>query len=186
MLRNTQSGFTLIELMVVMVVIGIVAAITVGVSNTDSSRGRGLYNHMVSNGESLLRLKNDVGCNINEFRPLFDRAEATAENSFCGIDIATRWQGPYSKPLPVNADGNLQAEKFAAGIVISVIQDGNRFLLEAAGVPTAIARRALAECNSADVEADPPTDFAGNARCVSPNFNAENGTNNVRYAFDFN
>ncbi len=183
MKRN--KGFTLVELMVVMVVIGILGAVAIGFTNTDSSRGKGLYNHMVSTGEALLRIKNDVGCNINEFRPLFDRAEATAENSFCGINIGNRWQGPYTKPLPVNDDGNLLADRFAAEVVVTIVQDGNRFLLEAAGVPTDVARNAVAECNSADVATDPPTDFTGNARCISPNFNADNGTNTVRYAFDF-
>jgi prepilin-type N-terminal cleavage/methylation domain-containing protein len=183
---HKSKGFTLVELMVVMVVIGILGAVAIGFTNTDSSRGKGLYNHMVSNGEALLRIKNDVGCNVNEFRPLFDRAEATAENSSCGINIGTRWQGPYTKPLPVNGDGNLLADRFASEVVISIVQDGTRFLLEAAGVPTGVARNALAECNSADVAAEPPTDFTGNARCISPNFNAENGTNDIRYAFDFN
>lgn len=168
--RNKQSGFTIIELAISMVLLGILIGGAYQLLASDNAKAGALYSKMESLGMAQDRAKQDMGCYVGKFQGLFDGAQAnilmapgatdTAGNSgYCetraasGARLAAAWKGPYVKSEPVIA-GELVMDDVAAGVDLkfgTVASDGTGgisryYFVAAENVPEDMAKSFLNSC----------------------------------------
>lgn len=167
---NKQSGFTLIELAISLVILGILMGGAYQLLASDNAKAGSLYNKMENLGMAQERAKQDLGCYIGKFQGLFDGAQAnilmspaaadTAGNAgYCetraaaAARLAAAWKGPYVKSEPVQG-GELVMDDIAAGVDLkfgTVAADGTGgisryYFVAAESVPEDMAKAFLNSC----------------------------------------
>jgi len=163
-LRN-QSGFTLLELMVVLVIMGVLAAIVIPKINLSKSKGSMLVTLMRDQGKALISFKNDTACYPTKMAALYDKTQA--DTTFCGIDVRDTWREPYIKKAQFDSSGNLMIGEVVTGATISIQTQpnatGTAWILRANGIPKDILNEAEKQCNGTNTQTGACTSSAGGA-----------------------
>ena len=146
-----QQGFSLLELMIVVTIIGVIGAIIIPFAGSNKTKATTLLTSMKSLGDGAMLLQQDGGCYPNLLRAL--TARNYAATSFCGVNMSSNWRGPYVKEATFNGPGNALLDTVATGIQISIVRDatgGNiRYGIHAEDVPAEILSEAANQCNKA-------------------------------------
>ncbi|MBI2382086.1 MAG: pilin [Gammaproteobacteria bacterium] len=95
-MKKIQQGFTLIELMIVVAIIGILAAVAIPAYQDYTIRAQ------VSEGLNMIGEAKD---NIQDFRA--NKGRMPASNTSAGLPLATSIVGSYVTAIHVTADGSL-------------------------------------------------------------------------------
>jgi len=147
-----QKGFTLLEIVVVIVVMSLLAAVVVPKLNLGKSKGALLYASMQDTGKALMNFKNDTACYPTKLSALYDKTQAN--ESFCGIDLRDTWRQPYMPKASFDASGNLQIAQLVTGAFISIHTQpnstGTAWILRANGIPVDILKEAERSCNGSE------------------------------------
>lgn len=175
--KKAQGGFTILEIIVAITIMGILAAIVYPKLNINKSKGTLLYTTMSEVGKSLMRMKLDTACYPNKLAALYDKTQA--DQSFCGIDLRESWREPYIQKSEFDAStGNMKISQIVTGAQLSIIVQpstvGQAWIVRATGVPNEILNDALATCNG--------TSTAAGKCTVTPG----SGTGTLDYVFDEN
>jgi prepilin-type N-terminal cleavage/methylation domain-containing protein len=146
-----QQGFTALEMMVVIAILGILAAVVIPKISLSKSKGELLYSTMVDYGKALSNFKNDTACYPTKLAALYDQTQA--DQSFCGIDLRQTWREPYIKKTTFDGSGNISITNIVTGATVTILQQpsatGTAWILRATGIPNDILSQALAACNGA-------------------------------------
>lgn len=159
-----QKGFTLIELIIVLVILGLLAGVVTSQFNPDSAKAKVLLTNSKQITDSLLRLKADIGCFPKELQGLFrndtnSSVTSTPEAFFCATaQQKNQWKGPYSSALPqgVNTAGavvqnTLSMDSAAAGANMEIFHtlDSSKYhfwYLRIMNLPDSIAQEYMTAC----------------------------------------
>lgn len=165
----TQRGFTLVELVIAFVIIGLLVTLAVVQFNPSKSKGQALHALMSEYGHSLQLMKTDTSCYPTRLDALFDKTKANT--SLCGIDLTPQWNGPYANRAQADASGNILAQNIAPGLALSIVQQagglGQQYFIRASGVPNDVIAQALIACNGS---------ATSTGRCVGAPGSAGSGT----------
>lgn len=144
-----QKGFTLLEMMVVIVIMGLFAAVVIPKINIGKSKGALLYATMQDYGKALISFKGDTACYPTKLSALYDKTQA--DQSFCGIDLRDTWRQPYIKKTTFDASGNILISQLVTGASISILTQpnatGTAWILRANNIPVDILKEAERSCN---------------------------------------
>lgn len=164
---SAQSGFTLIELLIALFILGLIAAVVVPNFSGDSTKGKVLSSTLQEMGNALVRMKLDTGCYPTRLDGLFVQGVNTASNSFCGQDMTASWQGPYTKPFPVDANGDALLQTIGSNVTAQIASQpggiGTEYIITAQNVPNAVIHEAVSACNGSD---NIGTATFDNSKCV--------------------
>jgi prepilin-type N-terminal cleavage/methylation domain-containing protein len=148
--RRSERGFSALELIVAIIVIGILAAASVFAFNSDNAKATTLYSVSQDYAGALTRAKTELGCYPNKMAALFDRTQANT--SFCGADLTATWNGRYAAQAPVDAAGNILLNNIAPGAVVTLVNvvdaAGTHWQVQVTNVPNGVLTRAVTLCNS--------------------------------------
>jgi prepilin-type N-terminal cleavage/methylation domain-containing protein len=101
-----KQGFTLIEALIVIVLIGILAGLLVSTFNPNNSKGTILFNNTVQVRDALKRAQLDFPCMpsnaVAALTVLYNTEAAKKPANFACNSPATNWKGPYMDALPVS------------------------------------------------------------------------------------
>ncbi|MHB1644492.1 MAG: prepilin-type N-terminal cleavage/methylation domain-containing protein [Acidithiobacillus sp.] len=94
--RSQEGGFTLAELVVVVMVLMVLATVSLFVINMGASRGRALYHEVLGTVQSAQYFARDTGCYPADMAILInpDHTGGGTGLSGCQADLA-HWHGPY-------------------------------------------------------------------------------------------
>lgn len=155
--RSGQSGFSLIELLVALVIITILATAISGAFDGSHSRAQTLVQQMAELGNANVRLKNDTGCYVNMPQALYDPTSASStSNNYCGRSFGKVWNGPYVNRFTPDSNGGAKIDKVSAEAVLTFGREdnaatgGKRYFIHAANVPNDIVKQAMQACNDTD------------------------------------
>ena len=147
--RGAQSGFTLLELVVAITLMGLIASLVIPKLNVNKSRGALLFENMNEVGKSLLAMKNDTACYPSKIAALYDKNQA--DQSFCGIDLRETWRAPYIQKAEFDSSGNMKISQIVTGATLSITQEpsavGTAWIVHATGIPNDILSDAVTACN---------------------------------------
>ncbi|WP_440030223.1 type II secretion system protein [Chromobacterium amazonense] len=146
-----QQGFSLLELMIVVTIIGVLGAIIIPFAGSNKTKATTLLTSMKSLGEGSTLLQQEGGCYPTVLRALTTQADAAT--SFCGVNMTANWRGPYVKEATFNAAGDALLDTVATGITLSIVRDAGagtiRYGIRAVNVPEEILSEANNQCNKA-------------------------------------
>ncbi|EGQ63811.1 hypothetical protein GGI1_21739, partial [Acidithiobacillus sp. GGI-221] len=117
-LRETrnEAGFTLTELIIVLVIVGVLVAVMLSHFNTSSAKGKALFLGMASMAHDATHFGVSLGTYPKHYEAMTNPAFGKlAANNTSGISLANTWDGPYAKPANINANGNLVLNQVATG-----------------------------------------------------------------------
>ncbi|MHB1641172.1 MAG: type II secretion system protein [Acidithiobacillus sp.] len=159
-MQPDETGFTLTELIIVIVILGVLAAITLNHFDTSSAKGKALFLAMTSAAHSAEDFNASLGTHPTVYAALWNPKFGKSQNyNALHLDLANTWDGPYAKPGNTGPDGNLHLNSIASGITIafqSMAPNNNgsssvgleyQFAVVATGVPKAIANAAVNACD---------------------------------------
>lgn len=178
--RRRQGGFTLIEIMVVLVLIAVLASLSIFAFRGDRSKGTVLYSKVQQYGTAMARLQMDASCYPTRTGALIN--QAAAQNSACGLDLRPNWRGPYAKAEGLDANQDILMPEVSPTAVMTIghnVADtnanglNNEWYLRVSNVPNDIAAEAVDICNKG----------AANGPCVAGAPGA-GGTTTVDLIFD--
>lgn len=145
-----QRGFTLVELVIAFVIIGLLVALVVTQFNPSKSKGQALHALMSEYGGALQLMKTDTACYPTRLDALFN--SASASTSFCGVSLVGQWNGPYANRAAADSSGNLLLNNISPGLTLTIVRQaggiGQQYLLRATSVPNEVIAQALIACNS--------------------------------------
>lgn len=187
---QNQSGFTLIELIIVVGIIAILAGLSIFAYNGDKAKATELYSKMTQYGSAMTRMKLDTACLPTKTGALYD--QSLADESFCNKDLRANWRGPYIKAGQLHSDNqNLSLTEFAPGAYLSISLEDNinnngnsrQWTLTAHDIPEDIAAVAMEICNKGYTDSS-QTNFKQGS-CVSPvNTSGGGDVTTFQYIFD--
>ena len=152
LIKSAESGFTLLEIVVAIVLLGILTTIAVFSFEGSKSRGQLLVSGMDEYGNALIRMKADTACYPKTLNALF--VKTAAASSSCEISLVEQWNGPYTKDARSDGNGDILLDQLAPGIVLSIestaVGGGSQWYVSAAGVPNEILTQSLIACNGSD------------------------------------
>lgn len=154
---NKQRGFTLIELMVIVGVLGVIAAFFTSMADTSSSKATRLYNDMSTTKGALLRAKMDMGAFPTNLTALWVKANASSANMYGGLNGTTSWNGAYMESQPVDSSNAIKIVAIADTTTFNIGREaasaatngGNYtwvYYLRATSVPNTIIYKFLKQC----------------------------------------
>ena len=93
---DKESGFTLMELIVVLVVVGVLYAVALFVLNLAPSRGRAIYHEVTGTVQAAQYFAHNTGCYPADMAMLINSDETSGGTGLggCQADLA-HWHGPY-------------------------------------------------------------------------------------------
>lgn len=155
-LKN-QRGFSLIEIMIAVGVLGVLAAFMMSKMDTSSSKATRLYNDMMTTKSALVRAKMDMGAIPSNLTALWNRSNATGVNMFGGLGSTTSWNGPYMEPQPVDSSNAIRDSAVSDSVIFNITREaaaastngGNYtwvYYLRAYNVPNAVIYKVLKQC----------------------------------------
>lgn len=153
--RN-EAGFTLTELIIVLVIVGVLVAVGLSHFNTSSAKGKALFLGMASMAHDASHFGISLGTYPTTYSAMTNIADSS--NNTTGINLANTWNGPYAKPANMDAAGNLLLNQVATGVIMTfapVTPGANglpnglpyQYAVVANNVPPAIANAAVNSCN---------------------------------------
>ncbi len=157
--KHTESGFTLLELIVVIVILGVLAAVALPYFTTSSAKGKALYLGLVSVSHDASHFGVSLGTYPTHYEAMINNTFGeSAANNTSGISLANTWNGPYAKTANVNASGDLVLNQVGTGVTVTFAPvtpgaDGlpsglpYQYAAVANNVPPAIANAAVNLCN---------------------------------------
>lgn len=185
-----QLGMTMIELMVVVAILGILAAFVMSKMDTSTSKATRLFNDMNTTKGALLRAKTDMGAIPSNLTVLWIKANATGANMFGGLNGTVSWNGGYMEPQPVDSVSAIKSVAIADAATINIAREaaaattngGNYtwvYFLRANNVPNSIIYKFLKQCSGSE---DAATVSFVNAPCraVPGTGSSEFGTVDLR------
>ena len=104
-MKSAESGFTLLEIVVAIVLLGILTTIAVFSFEGSKSRGQLLVSGMDEYGNALIRMKADTACYPKTLNALF--VKTAASSSSCDISLVEQWNGPYTKDARSDGNGDI-------------------------------------------------------------------------------
>ena len=179
-LRRASRGFTLLELVIAIVLLGILASVTVFSFDGSRSRGQLLVAAMQEYANALTRMKADTACFPARLSALLQRSEA--ETSLCQVSLVQQWNGPYVRDARTNAGGQVLLDQIAPQLVLDIqtttgVSGGTAYLVQASHVPADILAQALTACNGVAAGGEVAT-----ARCARSLGGDGAGTLAMRFA----
>ena len=179
-----ERGMTMIELMVVVAILGILAAFAMAKMDTSTSKATRLYNDMSTTKGALLRAKMDMGAFPTNLTALWIKANASAANMYGGLNGTTSWNGAYMEPQPVDSSNAVKSVAIADTTIFNITREaasaatngGNYtwvYYLRATNVPNTIIYKFLKQCAGSE---DATTVTFVNAPC-----RATPGTGSTEY-----
>lgn len=123
---NKQRGFTLMELMVIVGILGVIAAFAMSTADTSSSKATRLYNDMSTTKGALLRAKMDMGAFPTNLTALWVKANASSANMYGGLNGTTSWNGAYMESQPVDSSNAIKIVAIADTTTFNNVQHRSR------------------------------------------------------------
>ena len=182
-----ESGFTLIEILVAVVILAIIAGIAFLAINLNSTKGKALYTAMASVAHSAEAFNASLGTYPTVYGAMVETA-FEADNT-TGATLTTTWNGPYAKPKDMGPNGNLHLNSIASNLTITfspltagsagALPNGEayQYAVVANNVPNNIATQAVNACNGQTGN----TTGAAGGQCVLEA--GTGGTSTVYYVF---
>lgn len=179
----------MIELMVVVAILGVLAAFAMSKMDTSTSKATRLYNDMSTTKGALLRAKMDMGAFPNNLTALWIKANASAANMYGGLNGTASWNGAYMEPQPVDSSNAVKSVAIADTTIFNITREaaaaatngGNYtwvYYLRASNVPNPIIYKFLKVCAGSE---DARTVSFVNAPCrATPDTSTEYGTVDLR------
>lgn len=154
---HKQRGMSMIELMVVVAILGILAAFAMAKMDTSSSKATRLFNDMSTTKGALLRAKMDMGAFPTNLTALWVKANASAANMYGGLNGTTSWNGAYMESQPVDSSNAIKSVSIADTATFNISREaaaaatngGNYtwvYFLRANNVPNPIIYKFLKQC----------------------------------------
>lgn len=186
-LKN-QSGFTLVELLVALVILTILAVTVTGAFDGSRSRAQAMVNAMAEIGNANIRLKNDTGCYTNRPDALYNQAVGVLPASnYCNRDFTSTWNGPYLSKFTATEAGSARLDKVSANVEVALVQEaggmGRRYLTRATNLPNDVVKQALQECNN-DVTESGDSAYFDNHKCRGQTDGATDGNGVFEMVYD--
>lgn len=174
-----QLGFTLLEMVIAISILSVIAAAVVLSYDGSKSRAQVLVSAMDEYGGAQQRLKADTSCYSKSLAALFNLSDASgAANSFCGADLSKQWNGPYAKPVAIDALAvkRLMLGQIAPELTLTINRVASTYVgstvptykwyITAEGVPSEIFSQAMLACNGVDDVATAAAATATTRKCV--------------------
>ena len=147
----------MIELMVVVAILGILAAFAMSKMDTSSSKATRLFNDMNTTKGALLRAKMDMGALPSNLTALWVKANASAANMYGGMNGTVSWNGAYMESQPVDSSNAIKSVAIADTTIFNITREaasaatngGNYtwvYYLRATNVPNTIIYKFLKQC----------------------------------------
>ncbi|MBU2722821.1 prepilin-type N-terminal cleavage/methylation domain-containing protein [Acidithiobacillus ferridurans] len=149
-----QSGFTLVEVLIVLILLGILSTIFLVHIDESSARGKTLYLALSSVSHSAEAFDVSLGVYPTVYAAMFN--PAFEQDNSGGANLSKTWNGPYAKARHVGPGGNLHLDRISSGVVVtfnSILGGGsggsasNQYDVVANNVPPQIAVAAIRDCN---------------------------------------
>lgn len=169
-IKKSQKGFTLVELLIVLAILGLFAAKLVADYRGDKAKAQTMLTNMGSLSDATIRMKFDTGCYPSNLNLLMSEDEAAnGANNTCGKDLTATWSGPYLNKTPVNADGTVKADEITGEAYYTFERElagpKTYYSIKANGINMEVIKEAMRICNKA--QATGSEDFA-TSRCIAP------------------
>lgn len=150
-------GFTLIEMLVALAILSLMALLAVTAFDGSRSKAEVMVALAKQVADANIALKNDTGCYVSVPQALFDTTAAqNPSDNYCGMTFGSNWARPYLAVYPVDASGDIKADKIAAGVTVSLTQQatasGTIYAVKFNNVPLDIIKQGLNSCNGTDTQ----------------------------------
>lgn len=170
---KAQAGFTFIELLIVVTILGILAAVGLSVFNPNKTKAVALNDNLGLYHTAMARLNMDTGCYPEDLTSMFDKtkAVASANAGFCAADVDTAISDPYIEPVTVDANGDINLPKIGANAVVTNgyftdVALGEVWYFNVAGLEADLLQIAVNECNGTPQDAAAPTAWSATVKCI--------------------
>jgi prepilin-type N-terminal cleavage/methylation domain-containing protein len=150
-----SKGFTLIEMLVALAILSLIALLAVTAFDGSRSKAEVMVALAKQVADANIALKNDTGCYVSVPQALFDTTAAqNPADNYCGMTFGDNWARPYLAVYPVDANGDIKADKIASGVTVSLTQQtsgtGTIYAVKFNNVPLDIVKQGLISCNGND------------------------------------
>lgn len=154
-INRGQGGFTMLELMVVVTILGVLAAVLIPKISVSKSKGTLLYTTVADLGKALIHFKTDTACYPTKLAALHDKTQANS--SFCGIDLTDNWKEPYLGKATFTSSGDLAIGEIVTDATVTILQEASStggvvWKLRATGIPSDILKDAAKACNGTNTQ----------------------------------
>lgn len=152
-LKTRQAGATLAEVMIVVIILGILAAAIVLNGDTSSAKAVVLQTNLQTIATGLNAMKADMPCYPTRTGALFQ--QQFAQQSFCNTDLRNRWRQPYIATATVDANGDILLPEVHPNATVTLILANNangngntrQWLAQVTNVPAEVADAFMEKCN---------------------------------------
>jgi general secretion pathway protein G len=159
--KKTIKGFTLIELIIVLVILGLLAGVVTSNYNPDSAKAKVLLTNNKEVADTLLRFRMDTGCYPKNMQALFDQTKTLSNTVayFCAKGAQQNsWRGPYITPIREGQDeagtgtisGSLSSDNISPAAYTKIYHDTaanfHYYYILTEKLPDSIAQEYMSTC----------------------------------------